>query len=232
MPNPNNSNNVFDLTTLLDSGNMSFDDIINEEEEVLNLDQKIEAEEEEEVTSTNDIKSDITESEEAPQYSSSEDDIEILNHETEAQEDEDDFAQIAQESTEDAKEIPAKQEKWLDKIKDQIDEFQQDPSDVTDLDKDFGIDNIIPAVENKIEDKLDMAATDDLISKDVADRASKLLGELKLKKQEKEKEQPKESIEDFVKEMVRPMLKSWLDANLEEIVRDVVEVEIKKITQD
>ena len=32
-------------------------------------------------------------------------------------------------------------------------------------------------------------------------------------------------------EKIRPMLKSWLDANLEEIVRDVVEVEIKKITQ-
>jgi len=37
------------------------------------------------------------------------------------------------------------------------------------------------------------------------------------------------TLEDVVMEMIKPMLKEWLDNNLEAIVRDIVEKEIKKI---
>ncbi len=40
------------------------------------------------------------------------------------------------------------------------------------------------------------------------------------------------SLEDVVREAISPMLKEWLDANLEIIVKDIVQKEIKKILPD
>lgn len=72
-----------------------------------------------------------------------------------------------------------------------------------------------------------------LVSKDKADKSSQaiktLMDNIPRPKVESPEFRAGFTVEDLVSESLRPMLKQWLDNNLEIIVRDVVEREIRKI---
>jgi len=71
------------------------------------------------------------------------------------------------------------------------------------------------------------------LSQDIADKSSKAIQNLLNNIPRHEIDSPAfrtaVTIEDLVLETMRPLMKEWLDSNLEIIVRDIVEKEIRKI---
>jgi cell pole-organizing protein PopZ len=84
--------------------------------------------------------------------------------------------------------------------------------------------------------KTDMAENKpNILSEDIANKSSKAIQNLLNNIPRPDIDSPAFrsaiTLEDVVMEMIKPMLKEWLDNNLEAIVRDIVEKEIKKIIQ-
>lgn len=72
-----------------------------------------------------------------------------------------------------------------------------------------------------------------ILSEDIANKSSKAIQNLLNNIPRPDIDSPAfrsaTTLEDLTIEMIRPMLKEWLDKNLEAIVRDIVDKEIKKI---
>jgi cell pole-organizing protein PopZ len=125
-----------------------------------------------------------------------------------------------------------------------------------DLDKDFGLDT--PALSqaaqlggsevlqqpqyddshsNNLNNKKvapDNKNDESIISEKIYTDSKNMIDDLKNTLQiqsEMELSQDKENIEEFMVKMLKPMLKEWLDGNLPQIVKKIVQQEIKKIVK-
>ncbi len=87
-------------------------------------------------------------------------------------------------------------------------------------------------ISNQVETNMTETKTN-ILSDDIANKSSKAIQNLLNNIPRPDIDSPAfrsaTTLEDVVIEMVKPMLKEWLDKNLEVVVRDIVEKEIKKI---
>ncbi len=103
------------------------------------------------------------------------------------------------------------------------------------------VEEVVTLNENQVPVKQDQIMAEEnqpkrkesLLSKEKADISSQAIKELMHNIQRPKVDSPEFrggfTVEDLVSETLKPLLKQWLDTNLEIIVRDVVEREIRKI---
>ena len=98
--------------------------------------------------------------------------------------------------------------------------------------KEFAEDNSQNIIENQVVTNM-AENKPNILSEDIANKSSKAIQNLLNNIPRPDVDSPAfrsaVTLEDIAMEMIRPMLKEWLDKNLEVIVRDIVEKEIKKI---
>ncbi len=90
--------------------------------------------------------------------------------------------------------------------------------------------NVANRNNNKNVDKLQ--SVNKLVSETTAETISEILSQLKQNvsnKNEHFKINSQVTIEEIVSELLKPQLKDWLDKNLPEIVKTIVEKEVKKL---
>jgi uncharacterized protein len=109
---------------------------------------------------------------------------------------------------------------------------QNEPEPVVEVKKQFASADSQNIMANQVE-KTMAENKPNILSEEIADKSSKAIQNLLNNIPRPDISSPAfrsaTTVEDVVVEMMKPMLKEWLDKNLEAIVRDIVDKEIKKI---
>jgi len=141
---------------------------------------------------------------------------------------------------------------WQQAIKEELHEFSSEPvgeydvfsPDVStpaetqphnnvDLDQDFGLeDDTLKALKEHDSAPVETSEKEEIVSDEVFSETRALVNQLRSTIDDKEEaDSNPASLEGFLENMMRPMIKDWMDKNLPDLVKKVVQREIKKLTE-
>lgn len=140
-------------------------------------------------------------------------------------------AEEAESSEEEVLDLDAMVENGVDST--EASEAEGDNSEIISADEPALVQEEVEIASNTSEDS---QAVEEVISEESANKTSAAIKELMNTIPKTKIDSPElrngVTLEDIVREAISPMLKDWLDQNLEIVVKDIVQKEIKKILPD